>query len=835
MSGGFFRGTSADQDTRFSNKQAKLLKSKKFAPELDNLVDMTKVKMDVMRPWIAKRVTELIGFEDEVLLNFIDGLLEGKEVNGKEIQISLTGFMERNTGKFMKELWVLLLSAQQNVSGVPQQFLDAKEEETKQKQAETDRIAGEIQRQKEKEKQEIELEKAKMDGDRAMSRDKHIDLEPNVKHGAGVSSIQPAQGKELHMRNGRGQRSSRDSQSPDSPHDSPSLSERRRSRSTSKAPPSRSRSVSSERRLSSPRRSVSPRRRHIVRRSPSPWRRSSHLRRRSPSPSRYRVRSPRRYRSRSPMRRRSRSPVRRRSRTPLRRSRSPARRRSRTPLRRSRSPVRAIRRRSPSPIRGRSPSPLRGRSPSPRRRSPSPRRRSPSPARRRNRRSPSTPRKQSASPIRRRSSLHGRKKSKTPVLQRSPSHGSSSPSHIHRSSLSPVRRGSKSVRSPVQSSGERVRRYENYSPARRASPDERSELPVKNRKERRSVERGPIVSLRSPQRDMLDRNYLNGKGGESPPIQKSPSVSDSSRGRRHSDEQRSTSPRGSPYGRREKMSRPESPIPLRRGAGQKPSRDSYGTSPDDKNVSSREIKEYNKSSTARHKDLHDSAEIRGLTDDTRARKANLPNRLLDGVDHKEHERQELSSSTRTAGLSVKRKESYDVDGAGVKDKKIARPDDSKAGYRFPELADDRNGSLDSSSKETGEHGVKTKEKRKHKKSGRQEVESDDYSSNDSYGDKKDSKRRRKEEKKLKKEEKRRRRGERHRRRDERHAEKLKLKSGDAGSLSPDLAQDQSEDESVRRNSRANNIQETEFEQKKLEIELREKALESLRAKKGFGN
>lgn len=52
-------------------------------------------------------------------------------VNGKQVQIQLTGFMERNTGKFMKELWSLLLSAQQNVSGVPQQFLDAKEEETK--------------------------------------------------------------------------------------------------------------------------------------------------------------------------------------------------------------------------------------------------------------------------------------------------------------------------------------------------------------------------------------------------------------------------------------------------------------------------------------------------------------------------------------------------------------------------------------------------------------------------------------------------------------------------------------------------------------------------------
>lgn len=56
-----------------------------------------------------------------------------QEVNGKEVQISLTGFMERNTGKFMKELWLLLLSAQKNASGVPQQFLDAKEEETKKK------------------------------------------------------------------------------------------------------------------------------------------------------------------------------------------------------------------------------------------------------------------------------------------------------------------------------------------------------------------------------------------------------------------------------------------------------------------------------------------------------------------------------------------------------------------------------------------------------------------------------------------------------------------------------------------------------------------------------
>ena len=41
---------------------------------------MTKVKMDVIKPWIATRVTELLGFEDEVLINFIYGLLDVKVV-----------------------------------------------------------------------------------------------------------------------------------------------------------------------------------------------------------------------------------------------------------------------------------------------------------------------------------------------------------------------------------------------------------------------------------------------------------------------------------------------------------------------------------------------------------------------------------------------------------------------------------------------------------------------------------------------------------------------------------------------------------------------------------
>jgi serine/arginine repetitive matrix protein 1 len=37
---------------------------------------MKKVNMDVMQPWIAQKVFEILGFEDEVVPEFIFELLE---------------------------------------------------------------------------------------------------------------------------------------------------------------------------------------------------------------------------------------------------------------------------------------------------------------------------------------------------------------------------------------------------------------------------------------------------------------------------------------------------------------------------------------------------------------------------------------------------------------------------------------------------------------------------------------------------------------------------------------------------------------------------------------
>jgi hypothetical protein len=44
----------------------------------------------------------------------------GKAHDGKRMQLAITGFLERHSAKFMKELWTLLLSAQSNPSGIPQ-------------------------------------------------------------------------------------------------------------------------------------------------------------------------------------------------------------------------------------------------------------------------------------------------------------------------------------------------------------------------------------------------------------------------------------------------------------------------------------------------------------------------------------------------------------------------------------------------------------------------------------------------------------------------------------------------------------------------------------------
>jgi hypothetical protein len=61
-------------------------------------VDTRKVNLTVIRPWIAKKVVELVGFEDEVVVEYAMGLLED-ESQPVRLSLCLTGM-----GLFMSVL-----------------------------------------------------------------------------------------------------------------------------------------------------------------------------------------------------------------------------------------------------------------------------------------------------------------------------------------------------------------------------------------------------------------------------------------------------------------------------------------------------------------------------------------------------------------------------------------------------------------------------------------------------------------------------------------------------------------------------------------------------------
>ncbi|ORX53844.1 serine/arginine repetitive matrix 1-like protein [Piromyces finnis] len=123
--GGFFKGTSSEQDNRFSDKTKKQLKNMSFPSIFNKKVNLKKVHMPTLQQWISKKVIEILGMEDDVLINYIyETLEETHSPDPKLLQLNLTGFLEKNAGSFVKELWERILSAQENPSGIPTEDIE---------------------------------------------------------------------------------------------------------------------------------------------------------------------------------------------------------------------------------------------------------------------------------------------------------------------------------------------------------------------------------------------------------------------------------------------------------------------------------------------------------------------------------------------------------------------------------------------------------------------------------------------------------------------------------------------------------------------------------------
>jgi serine/arginine repetitive matrix protein 1 len=89
----------------------KRLKATKFPPEFDRKVDIEKVNIDLMKKWIAQKITDILGDEDDIVVETCYNLIEQNQFvrtatrlatkhsltcqqpKIKEIQIQLTGFL----------------------------------------------------------------------------------------------------------------------------------------------------------------------------------------------------------------------------------------------------------------------------------------------------------------------------------------------------------------------------------------------------------------------------------------------------------------------------------------------------------------------------------------------------------------------------------------------------------------------------------------------------------------------------------------------------------------------------------------------------------------------
>lgn len=140
MAGNFFRGTSVEQDGRWGKSDerlmAKMASKGMFASILETKINIKKVNIDVISKWITQKVIEVLGFEDEIVINLIINMLQGDVIDGRKMQLGVTGFLEKKTPSFMEELWTLLVDAQNNQpSGIPSIFINRKKEEIRLRQA----------------------------------------------------------------------------------------------------------------------------------------------------------------------------------------------------------------------------------------------------------------------------------------------------------------------------------------------------------------------------------------------------------------------------------------------------------------------------------------------------------------------------------------------------------------------------------------------------------------------------------------------------------------------------------------------------------------------------
>lgn len=140
------KGTASVSD---DHAMAKQLKQTKFPKIFSKKVAIDKVNIPVMSQWIEKRISEILGFEDEIVASMaINLFLEPQDgMDPRRAQLNLTGFLgEEQSALFCDSLWNLLLDAQDQPAGIPTVILEEKKAKMQLEKAEQEARSAQEQR-----------------------------------------------------------------------------------------------------------------------------------------------------------------------------------------------------------------------------------------------------------------------------------------------------------------------------------------------------------------------------------------------------------------------------------------------------------------------------------------------------------------------------------------------------------------------------------------------------------------------------------------------------------------------------------------------------------------
>ena len=87
---------------------AQMKKAGVFDPILSQEVDISKVNIDIMTKWITEKSIELLEGEDDVFINYVVNCLEAKNLNGRKLQLDITGFLNKKAAPFTAGNFIIL-------------------------------------------------------------------------------------------------------------------------------------------------------------------------------------------------------------------------------------------------------------------------------------------------------------------------------------------------------------------------------------------------------------------------------------------------------------------------------------------------------------------------------------------------------------------------------------------------------------------------------------------------------------------------------------------------------------------------------------------------------